>query len=402
MTVPEHFLAVLGVVLFFGLLLPQLLRPFHLPFATSLIIVGSVLGPYGIGYVENDDNLVMFAFLGAMFQMLLAGSEARTMDIRLRERATIRLALFNGALPAAIGVAIARAFDYGWTTSLFVGIVFMSSSIMLLFGMVRTLGMDATPAGRLLKGVAVIEDLGAAVLAFVLFQMLEPHHRFPLPILAGLLLSSVLLLRMFLPEIVSFLFRRLERDEAGHEAQLRIVVALMLLLIFGYSTLDVHPVIAAFIVGFALAGVPESPSLRGRLESLGYGLFIPVFLFSVGLDTDLSVLWRFELSNPIALAIVVGAGGSKLVGGFIGARWAGLASRDAAIVGVASMAKLALPLSATYAAKDLGLIDAELFSAIVIVSVLTSVLMPILLGPLRRKESAEAPAAGTGTGGGKA
>ena len=301
-------------------------------------------------------------------------------------------------LPAVIGVAIARAFDYAWTTSLFVGIVFLSSSIMLLFGMVGALGMAETRAGRLLKGVAVIEDVGAAVLAFVLFQMLEPHHRFPLPILAGLLLSSVLLLRMFLPEIVSFFFRRLEGEEEAHEAQLRIVVALMLLLIFGYSTLDVHPVIAAFIVGFALAGVPEAPKLRGRLESLGYGLFIPVFLFSVGLDTDLSVLWRFELSNPLALAIVVGAGGSKLIGGFFGALWAGLASRDAAIVAVASMAKLALPLSATYAAKDLGLIDTELFSAIVIVSVLTSVLMPVILGPLRRKESVAVPPAKTGRG----
>jgi Kef-type K+ transport system membrane component KefB len=389
MTPPAHFLAVLGVVLFFGLLLPQLLRPLHLPFATSLIVAGALLGPHGLGTIAPDDNLVLFAFLGATFQMLLAGSEARTLDVRLRDPDTARMALLNGVLPAIAGVALARAFDYAWTPSLFLGIVFLSSSIMLVFGMVGSLGIEQTRAGRLLKSVAVVEDLGASLLAFVLFQTLEPHQRFPLPILAGLLLSSVVVLRMFLPEVVAFLFRRLDASgEEGHEVQLRVVVALLLVVVFGYSALDVHPVIAAFLVGFTLAGMPETPRLRGRLESLGYGLFIPVFLFVVGLDTDLGVLWRFEASDPLALAILLGAIGTKLVGGFAGARWSGLGPREAAVVGTASTAKLAVPLSATYAARDLGILDPELFSAVVIVSVTTSIFVPGVLALAGRRRAA--------------
>jgi Kef-type K+ transport system membrane component KefB len=315
MTPPEHFLAVLGIVLFFGLLLPQLLRPLHLPFATSLILVGSLLGPNGFGYVEIDDSLVLFGFLGATFQMLLAGTEARTLGIGLRETAILRLALLNGVMPTVVGVAIARAFDYDWTAALFVGIVFLSSSIMLAFGMVSSAGIDRTRAGQLIKSVVVVEDLGASILAFLLFQTLQPNHRFPLPILAGLLLSSVVLLRMFLPEVVAFFFRRFaERGEEEHEVRLRLVVSLLLLVIFAYSTVDVHPVIAAFLVGFALAEVPEASQLRGRLESLGYGLFIPVFLFVVGVETDLSVLWNIDPSNALALSILVGAVGSKLAG----------------------------------------------------------------------------------------
>jgi Kef-type K+ transport system membrane component KefB len=45
----ECSLEVLGVVLFVGLMAPELLRRFHLPFATSLIIVGSAMGPHGLG-----------------------------------------------------------------------------------------------------------------------------------------------------------------------------------------------------------------------------------------------------------------------------------------------------------------------------------------------------------------
>ncbi len=385
MTPPESFLAVLGVVLFFGLLLPQFLKPLHLPFATSLILVGSIMGPNGLGYVVPDQSLTLFGFLGAMFQMLLAGIEARTLGSGSRRSSIAKLLLTNGLLPGAAGTAIARSFGYEWTASLFVGIVFLSSSILFVFGMIDSIGQRKTRVGRLAKRVVVYEDIGASLLAFLLFQSLDPHHRFPLPILLGLLLSSVIVLRMFLPEVVAFFFRRFKADAEQHEGRSRLVVALFLLVIFAYSTLDVHPVIAAFLVGFALADVPESSEIRTRLEALGYGMFIPVFLFVIGLDTDLRMLWRFDPSSTLVIAILAGAIGSKLLGGYCGARWAGHAPRHAMVVGISSTAKLAVPLSATYAARDLGILNQELFTAIVLTAVATSILAPLFLAMLARE-----------------
>jgi Kef-type K+ transport system membrane component KefB len=76
---------------------------------------------------------------------------------------------------------------------------------------------------------------------------------------------------MAVKQVVASFFRRLdETEEDKHEGRLRLVVALLLLVVFGYSTLDVHPVFAAFLVGFALAEIPESAQLRDRLESLGF------------------------------------------------------------------------------------------------------------------------------------
>lgn len=376
--VPEHFLAILGVLLFFGLLLPRLLRPLHLPFATSLILVGALMGPHGLGVVAAEPALVLFGLLGATFYMLLAGTEARGLHIRLTDRPVARLTAGTVALPGAIGVAVGRWFEYDWTASLFLGTVFLSSSILIVFGIVGTLGMARTSAGRLIRSAAVVGDLAAAVFAFLLFQTLDPHARFPLPILAGLLVSSVWILRVFLPEVVTFFFERLEqRGGDEHEARLRLVIALFLLVIFGYSLLDVHPVIAAFLVGFALAEVPTAPRIREGLETMGYGLFIPVFLFVVGLDTDFGLLTRLDPWNGLAVAVLVAAVGSKIAFGFVGGRWAGLATRDSWIAGASSTAKLGLPLTTTYAARELGILDADLFSAVVILSVVTSVLAPL-------------------------
>lgn len=394
MGVPAHFLAVLGVLLFFGLLLPRLLRPLHLPFSTSLILVGSLMGPHGFGVIAPDESLTLFAFLGGMFYMLLAGTEARALNIRLGDAATLRMLVPSSLFPAAVGVGVARSFGYDWTAAAFLGAVFLSSSIMLVFGMVDALGAAGTAAGRLLKRVAVVDDLTASVLAFLLFHTLDPHSRFPLPILAGLLLSSVVVLRMFLPDVVTFFFTRFqERGGDDHEARLRLVIALFLLVIFAYSALDVHPVIAAFLVGFALADLPTAPSLRDRLETLGYGLFIPVFLFIVGLDTDLRVLARIDPVDALGVAVLAGAVGSKLIGSFVGARWARLEMREAWVAAVASTAKLTWPLATTYAARDLGILDARLFSAIVIMSVATSFVAPLLVTLIagrRRSRSADA------------
>lgn len=393
--VPEHFLAILGVLLFFGLILPRLLRPLHLPFATSLILVGAVLGPHGLGVVFPEETLFLFGLLGATFYMLLAGTEARALGIHLSEPTTFRMVVPTSLLPAATGVAIARAFGQEWAPSLFVGIVFLSSSIMVVFGVVGALHIGRTRTGRLLKRVAIIEDLTASVLAFLLFQTLDPHERFPLPILGGLLLSSVVILRMFLPEVVTFFFARFgERSGAQHEARIRLVIGLFLLVIFAYSALDVHPVIAAFLVGFALAEVPDMPALRERLETLGYGIFIPVFLFVVGLDTDLTVLTRLDSGDALALVILLGAVGSKVLGGLLGAVWAGVRGREIWIASFATTGKLVVPLTSTYAARELGIVDAELFSALVIVSVVSSIFAPVVASLVARGTPAEPESGG--------
>lgn len=383
---PVDFLAILGVLLFFGLLLPRVLRPLHLPLATSLILLGSLMGPHGLGFVAVDPGLSLFGFIGATFLMLLAGIEARDLGIHPWERRTARLLVLDAAPPAIAGIVVARAFGYGWTPSLFVGTIFLSSSIMLNFGVVKAAQLGGTTAGQLLKRAAVIQDLAASVVALVLFQTLAPHPRYPFPVLAGLLLSSVILLRMFLPEVVEYLLSRFgEGDGEGYEARLRVVISLMLLIIFAFSAFDVQPVVAAFLVGFSLAGVPAVAPLRTSLQTLGYALFIPVFLFVIGLETDLTLLVRFQPRDLLVVSVLAGAVGSKLVGGFLGARWAGLAQSEAVFIGVASTMKLTVPLSATYVARDLGLIDSQLFSALVVLSVATSMIAPLVLSLIRRR-----------------
>ena len=277
---------VLGVIFFFGLIIPQFFKRLHLSFATSLIVLGAVMGPFGIGYVEIDETMRIFGLLGATFIIELAGFETETLQIRQAGRPLLLQALVSGVLPFTTGLVIAKAFGYPWPVSIFAGILFLSSSILLVFSHIRSLKLEYTKLGDTIESIVAIQDLASAFLFFVVFKYLDPHHRFPLPILLGLLISSVIILRMFVPEIVRYFFKKFERAGDEYESKTRLLLALLFFIILICSMLDVEPIIAAFLVGFILSEIPETEAANEKIASLGYAFFIPIYFFIVGLEFD--------------------------------------------------------------------------------------------------------------------
>lgn len=380
MELGDYSLAVLGAVLLIGLLSPLLLQRLQLPVTSIVLLVGAALGPHGLDLVHPDATLTSFAFLGAAFKMLLVGLETHGSDLALGERDTLIRLACTGLLPAAGGVGLVLAFGYSWPQALFIGATFLSSSVLVVSAMVDHHALTEAPLGRTLRSLAVSLDISGAFLAFVIFKHVDPHTRFPLLILLGLVVVSIVVLRMYVPEIAEALFRRL--DGFGAEADERKVsfsVALLLLVLFGYAALDVPAFIGAFLVGFALAPVSSAPLLRDKLRLIGHTLFIPVFLFAVGLETDLGVLVRLDLTNLMTSLLLLAAIGLKLGGGYMAGRLTSLSGPDSLYLGVASTPRLGVSLISSYAGYQTGLLDASLLTAVVVVSVATTVFAPIAL-----------------------
>ncbi len=387
MKLDEQSLVVLATVLLIGLLVPAVFERFRVPFVSSLVLIGAVLGPHGMDWVRADDTLTLFGFLGAAFHMLLSGFEAHELELRL-DRENLLVFLLNGALPAVVGATLGFYFGYSWRGALLTAAVFLSSSILLVFSFARHFDLDQGSLGQRLRSAAVLQDLASTLLAFIILKSVSPHSRFSLPILVGLVFSAVVALRMFLPEVVEFAFARFRKEgAAGIEQRLRFVLASMLAVLVLFSLLDVPAVVAAFLVGFSLASVERADALRERLHLIGYTLFIPVFLFAVGLETDFVALLEFPRRNWIVAAIVIAAILTKVAGGYWGGRVIGFDHRSATTLGLASSVKLAVPITATYAALQEGVIGPDLFTAVVIISLLTTLVIPIFLEVLLRKKA---------------
>lgn len=385
MNLQANTLLILGAILLFGLFLPQLLRRFHLPFTTVLILLGSLVGPYGADAIRPDETLQFFGFLGAAFMMLLAGFEFQSIRPGHSAGNSAVILAASGGFPALAGVVLMRLAGYDWIAAFFVGVVFLSSSIMLAFSFVRNIAIEGSKLGKTLRWLVMTEDLLSALLVLVVFKTVEPHLRFPLPILLGLVLSGVIILRMFLPEVVSYFFHKTQGYDEDYEAELRLVLAVTLLVIFAFSALDVHPIIAAYLVGFALSDLPEVEVVREKLQTVAYSVFIPVFLFVVGLETDLSVLLLPGGANLFFAALVVGAIATKVIGGYVSGRWLGFGRKESLLLGVGISPKLIFSLSMAFAAVRLGIVDTTVFSAIILVSVVSTTITPVAVNFLGKR-----------------
>jgi Kef-type K+ transport system membrane component KefB len=376
-------LALLGVVLLVGLLIPDLLRRFHLPFATSLIIVGAILGPHGLGQVQVDQTLTLFAFLGATFHMLLAGFESQGLSTDTWQSGSTRLALVTGLVPGMAGAGLALAFGFSPMRAVFVGALSLSTSVMLTFAFVNHFETENAQLKSAIRSAAVLQELAATLLVFVVLKSFQPHERFPLFILLGLVVSSAVVLRLLVPEIATFFFDRFaRRGSSGPEPRVRFTLALLLLVLFFFTGLDVEAVVGAFLVGFSLAPVKESDVLREKLRLVGYALFVPVFLFTVGMQTDLRAVLDLPRQGFFVILFVATALIFKTLGGFVGARWLGAGIKDALFTGLATLPRLAVPTSAAFAALSAGIISNDIYTAAILMTVVSSLVAPAALAIL--------------------
>ena len=357
----------------------------QLPFATSLILVGAIFGPQGFNYVSIDPSMELFGFLGAAFLMLLAGLEVKGSYLKKSRKDITLLFLLNTAVPFITGAGIVLLFQYNWATAIVTGILFMSSSTALIFSNIKFIRLENTRIGRTLKSTVVLEDMASLLFLSLLIQYQDVDSRFPPLIYLGLLVSSIVILRMFLPEIVLYFFKRfhVERDE--HEERLRVILAFFLFVVIIYSSMHVHPIIAAFVVGFILSEVEGIQPLKRKLHTIGYGIFVPIFFFIIGVETDFRVFFQIENANILLIGLVVGGILSKLVSGFLGARLENFSPIESGFMGTATVTKLTTTISTSYAALLLELIDPTILTAMVMISVVSTVIGPISMNLIAKR-----------------
>jgi len=118
------------LILFAALTFSTLFRRLHLPWVLALIVGGLLVGPYGFDVLEVTPTLNFLSETGLVFLMFMAGLEIPLSRLQHDLKPLSLLAFINGFIPFLVGVGITSLFGYDWTTSLLVGIVFISSSVV--------------------------------------------------------------------------------------------------------------------------------------------------------------------------------------------------------------------------------------------------------------------------------
>ena len=419
----DAFLILFMILITLMAVMPLFLSRFKIPQVISLLIVGMVIGPNGLDLIgklapalsflggnpkmieENSFTLInSLGSLGLLFLMTLAGMEADFKLIRSSRRPVVALSILTFLLPAISGFLVYgyfRAEDF--PGKLLYASLFASHSVGIVFPIIRELKITKTIFGSAVLISTVITDVASIVLLAVSVQMKKVSVEagglqkslslfdYVDPSIFGSFFTVVFLLIVLLyfclvlylvPKAGDLIFRVLNN---GEDMIMTCFIFLILAVVLAGEFLGINLVVGAFLAGLGLSRVMQDPRYNTALdvfhkfEGIGYGFLIPFLFISIGMKTDLRMLFESMNNVSIILLTVCGLVGSKVFSGWLALRLCGFSHLKGLCAGVMTVPQLSATLAAAAIGKELGMLDNSFFNAIIVLSIVTTLPVPNLV-----------------------
>jgi Kef-type K+ transport system membrane component KefB len=386
----------------------EVFQRLHQPPVIGELLVGVLIGPYALGWIGLPGPALVELFhdpaaarealalvyhvlaeLGAIFLLFFVGLETRLSDLlRVGVRAGI-VAVAGVVVPFLLGAGLMLALGHPGLEAAFVGTALVATSVGITARVLGDLGYLDSLEARIILGAAVVDDILGMIALAIVAGVGGSGRVEPLPIVATAVMA--LAFTAFTAYGGTRLLRRFGwRLEAlqVRNAPFVVAVAVCLGLAALADVIGLAAIIGAFLAGLVFAETREQYALEHQTLPV-YELLVPMFFVITGASVD----WRLFLDGSLvglALAVTALAIVGKVVGCGLGA-W-GLSPRTMAIVGVGMAPRGEVGLIVASIGQSLQAIPHEVFSVVVVMSVLTTVLVPPLL-PLLFRGHGQAPAA---------
>jgi Kef-type K+ transport system membrane component KefB len=366
-------LAILALVVIGGKLAGQIGQRFGFPTAVGKITLGLFIGPAMLGMVHYDGSIVDLSQVGVVVLMFIAGVETDTETMKKVTLPAFAVAIGGVVLPFIGGLAIGIAFNLSTSESLFLGAILTATSVSISAQTLRELGRLRSREGTTILAAAVIDDvLGIIVLAFVFASTGSGDPFIAIAKMAIFLPVAFVLGQRVLAPLGSRWLPRLPQ-----EAQLGVLLGVAL----GYSWAAEHlggvaAVTGAYMAGLLLSQTDMAHKSMEGLNRVGYGFFVPIFFVAIGLQANFGSLGSAPLLVGALLLVAIVA---KVAGCYVGARLARLSNEESAIIGVGMMSRGEVALVVAAAGLQAGIVEDKLFSAAIVMTLVTTILTPIAL-----------------------
>lgn len=394
----------LAVLLVVSRLLGELVQRLGQPPVIGELLAGIVLGPSLFGWLWPSAYVELFpatplqahlleivAWMGMILLLLLTGLETDVRLLRHLGRAALSTALFGLLMPFAAGFAFGEwvvpvRFLLG-SRHLFAAFFATSTAICampIIAKILLDLELSRRNVGIIILSAGVVIDAVGWVILSVLAGIADTDtfHSTSLAKTLGLTLAFVATARWLGYPTVSRLLHLADDRSHTPGSQLTLIVVLTFLGAALTDWIGIHAMFGAFVTGCV---VRQAPRLRAatleRLEALTMSVFAPIFFCLVGLKVDLR-----QLESPMLFLGAIGvATASMLIGGALGGLWGRLSLWEAFAVGAGLNARGAMGLVVALLGLQLGVLHEEMFSIVVTVAVVTSLMAPLALRTLMNR-----------------
>ncbi len=365
--------AILLVVI---LVVPIASEKLRLPGLVGLLAAGVALGSNGLNVLQNDaPTMELLSDIGLVYLMFVAGLEVDMEQFRRTKNRSLVFGTFTFLVPLIMGTIVGRSFDFGWNSSILIGSLFASHTL-LAYPIISRLGAIANESVIVTIGATIFTDIGALlVLAICVAINAGDFTIWRLITLVGsLIIYSAVVLFGFDKAGKEF-FRR-SGDEEGN--QFLFVLLAVFLSAVGAQLIGIEKIVGAFLAGLAVNDVVGGGPVKEKVVFVGNVLFIPIFFVDLGLLIDIPAFIKSISTIWLTLAIVSGLIASK----FIAALLAKLVYRykwnEMLTMWSLSLPQVGATLAATLVGYKAGLLTEGVLNSVIVLMLVTATLGPII------------------------
>jgi Kef-type K+ transport system membrane component KefB len=399
-----NVLLALTVIMLTARLVGAVFARFNQPAVIGEVVGGILLGPSLLGrffpevqaFVLPPDAapvLGVISQLGVILYMFLVGLELDLGLLRTTVSKTIAISLSAIIVPFALGTLLALGLGDSLAPAgvdrrsfvLFVGIALSITAFPVLARILGDRGLQRTPLGTLALTCAAINDAIAwCLLAFAVSIMQDT----PVKAVQTAVLTAFYIALMLTGgrAIAAAAVERLDRSPRIGEQSVALVLVAVLLSSVATEFIGIHAIFGAFLIGTIIPHDSKvATQVTERIADIVRVMFLPAFFAFTGLRTQIALIETGQDWLICALIVIVASAG-KFGGTAIAAKASGLGWRDSSALGILMNTRGLVELIVLNIGLDLGVITPRLFTMLVIMALVTTLMTsPILTALLRRR-----------------
>lgn len=404
------FLLDIAVILLFTKVFGLICKKFGLPQVIGAILAGIVLGPTLLGWVKVQpgsidqgllkDPVKLLSEIGVVLILFSAGLSTDLREMKKTGAASFLITISGVAISLGVGTLITMLIIYGpkynfqfsnlthkeLFVCFFVGSTMTATSVGIVVEALNELGLLRGKCGASIMGAAVMDDIIGIIVLTIMIGISNPIFNPQLAASSSASIGKIFLnvIYFFIAAIIAgfaihYTFKFIGR-RYNHKRRLP-VFSLAICFFFAYMAVkfDMSDVTGAYVAGLFISNLKGSEYVTKRVDTSSYLIFSPIFFATIGIASNLRNLGTNSTFIWFTLAFIVVGLLSKYLSCFVAAKAFNYTNKEASIVGIGMMVRGEVALIVAIKGVDLGIISADYLPSIILLTIVSSILAPILL-----------------------
>lgn len=371
------FVGQIALILIATLLAATISQRLGMPAVIGQLIAGVILGPGILGVLHNTELMHAGAEIGVIILMFIAGIESDLDLLKKYFKPAISVAAIGVLIPMIVFYGYGQIMGQGFERSIFWGVIFAATSVSISVEVLREFKKLNTKEGATILGAAVVDDIIAVILLSIFVSSFGVSGSGSSNLLVATLyqlmyfLGVIILVKWVVPVVL-----RVAERLPVHGSVAITSLVICLTMAWSADALGLSSVVGAFFAGVAVSQTKFQDEISSSVSSVGYTFFIPIFFVSIGLDMEFNNVIK-NLGFIVIMTILAIA--TKLFGGALGAWITKMNWSSAFIVGSGMVSRGEMALIIAQIGLSANLMAKNLYSEIIIVIVLSTIVAPMLL-----------------------